>query len=112
VCEYARSRGYSVALDDVNTIEGARKLIGEVKPDFVKIDMKLSQRTSDARSRDIIRAIADMTHAAGGTAIAEGVESAENYQQLQPLGVDLFQGYYFSAPVPVEKAIGRGTGTR
>ncbi len=112
VCEYARSRGYSVALDDINTIEGARKLIGEIKPDFVKIDMKLSQHTDNARSRDIIRAITDMTHATGGTVVAEGVENAESYQQLQPLGVDLFQGYYFSAPVPVEKAIKRGTGTR
>ncbi|MCE2926642.1 MAG: EAL domain-containing protein [Rickettsiales bacterium] len=112
VCDYARSRGYSVALDDINTVEGARKLIGEVKPDFVKIDMGLAQRTEDSRSRDIIRAIADMTHAVGGTVIAEGVESAVNHQQLLPLGVDLFQGYHFSAPVPVEKAIKRGTGTR
>ncbi len=112
VCEYARSRGYSVALDDLNTIENARKLIGEIRPDFVKIDMGLAQRTEDARSRDIIRTIADMTHAVGGTVIAEGVESGDNHQQLLPLGVDLFQGYYFSAPVPVEKAMGRGTGTR
>lgn len=105
VCEYGRTRGYSIALDDINTLEGARKLITEIKPDFVKIDIQLASRVGEPRAREVIRQIAEMAHAMGGTVVGEGVESEENYQQLKTLGVDLFQGYHFSPPVPVEKAI-------
>jgi EAL domain-containing protein (putative c-di-GMP-specific phosphodiesterase class I) len=107
VCEYARSRGYSVALDDITTLEGARKLISEVRPDFVKLDMQLAGRVAEPRAKDVVQQVAALTHAAGGTVIGEGVETEENYHQLKELGVDLFQGYYFSAPVPVEKALRR-----
>jgi len=105
VCEYGRTRGYSIALDDINTLEGARKLISEIRPDFVKIDMQLARRTDEPRAREIIRQIADLAHNSGSTVVGEGIESEENYQQLKTLGVDLFQGYHFSPPVPVEKAM-------
>jgi EAL domain-containing protein (putative c-di-GMP-specific phosphodiesterase class I) len=105
VCEYGRSRGYSIALDDIGSIEGARKLVSEVRPNFVKIDMHLARRTGEPRAQEIIRQIVDLAHASGGTVIGEGIETEENHQQLKALGVDLFQGYLFSPPVPVEKAI-------
>ncbi len=109
VCEYGRSRGYSIALDDINTVESARRLVVEIRPDFVKIDMDLAQRTEDKRACDVIRNIVELVHGAGGTVIAEGVENKENHEQLKALGVDLFQGYHFSAPVPVEKALKRNS---
>ena len=44
------------------------------------------------------------------TVIAEGVETQEIHQALQLLGVDLFQGFLFSPPVPVDTALVRGSG--
>jgi EAL domain-containing protein (putative c-di-GMP-specific phosphodiesterase class I) len=111
VCEYARSRGYSIALDDIESLENARKLVSEVHPDFVKIDMKLARQVAEAPKRSTIRQIVELVHAAGGTVIAEGVETEEMHQQLKQLGVDLFQGYLFSPPMPVEAALARSTGT-
>jgi EAL domain-containing protein (putative c-di-GMP-specific phosphodiesterase class I) len=35
--------------------------------------------------------------------VAEGVESKEHFDELKKLGVDIFQGYYFSKPVPFEE---------
>jgi EAL domain-containing protein (putative c-di-GMP-specific phosphodiesterase class I) len=111
VCEYARSRGYSIALDDIESLDNARKLVSEVHPDFVKIDMKLARRTAEAAPRETVRQIVELVHAAGGLVIAEGVETEENHQLLRQLGVDLFQGYLFSPPMPVEAALQRNTGT-
>lgn len=107
VCEYGRTRGYSIALDDINTVENARKLVTEIRPDFVKIDMALAQRASEEGAANIISKIVQLVHENGGTVIGEGVEDAENFEQLKKLGVDLFQGYHFSAPVPVDRAIKR-----
>ena len=112
VCEYAASRGYSIALDDIASLESAHRLIGEVHPDFVKIDMKLARQVSDPAKREVIRQIVALVHAAGATVIAEGVETEEMHQQLRALGIDLFQGYLFSPPMPVEAALKRGTGTK
>ena len=113
VCEYARSRGMSVALDDIESLGGAQKLVPEIRPDFVKLDSKLTRKIAEDGRRDIIRMIVELTHESGGSVIAEGVETQEVYDQLVSLSVDLFQGYLFSAPMPVEaalhKAIGRFT---
>lgn len=111
VCDYARSRGYSIALDDMLSLESARKLIPEIRPDFIKIDMKLVHQIDEAGKREIIRSLVDMAHQAGGTVIAEGVETEAHFQALKQLGVDLFQGYLFSPPLPVEAALARSAGT-
>lgn len=105
VCEYGRSCGYSIALDDISTVESARRLVDEVRPDFVKIDMHLIHKVAESSKRNTIKAIVDVVHDAGGTVIAEGVESDEIYDALKKLGVNLFQGYLFSPPVPVEAAL-------
>ncbi|MBY0407955.1 MAG: EAL domain-containing protein [Rickettsiales bacterium] len=109
VCEYGRSRGYSVALDDVVSVEVAQRLVAEVKPDFLKIDMHLVRDIGNPNSRETIRVITEMVHAAGGTVIAEGVETEEIFDALKTLDVDLFQGYLFSAPEPVEMALKRSS---
>jgi EAL domain-containing protein (putative c-di-GMP-specific phosphodiesterase class I) len=103
VCEYGRSRGYSLALDDIESFESARKLLPEIRPDFVKIDMQLVHKMADADVRATIRQIVELAHTTGASVIGEGIEDDEMFQQLKTLGVDLFQGYYFSPPLPVEK---------
>ncbi len=107
VCEYGRSCGYSIALDDIESVKSMQRLFPEIKPDFVKIDMQLVSKVAQGESRDIIRQIVDMVHGSGATVIGEGVETDAVYQSLKLLGVDLFQGYLFSPPVPVEVALKR-----
>jgi EAL domain-containing protein (putative c-di-GMP-specific phosphodiesterase class I) len=102
VCDYCHAQGYSIALDDIESVEGAKKLVAEIRPDFVKIDMQLAHQAGDSGKRAQIKGIVDLTHAAGGTVIGEGIETEETYAHLRDLGVDLFQGYLFSPPVPVE----------
>jgi len=104
ICDYGRTRGYSIALDDITSLEGAQKLL-EIQPDFVKLDMKLVRKVAEPETRDIIRQIVELVHAIGATVIGEGIETEEIHQALRALGVDLFQGYLFSPPMPVEAAL-------
>ena len=101
VCDYARLQGYSIALDDITTVDSAKKLVGEIRPDFVKIDSQALGKLDAVPTRNAIRQIVELVHAIGSTIIAEGVETEEAYEQLKSLGVDLFQGYYFSPPAPI-----------
>lgn len=105
VCEYCRSKGYSIALDDVESLDGARKLVLEIRPDFVKLDMHLVHQAAEPGKRMMIKDIVEIAHQSGGTVIAEGIETEEMHAQLAELGVDLFQGYFFSPPVPVEEVL-------
>lgn len=109
VCEYARSRGMSIALDDIETLAGARKLVSELRPDFLKLDRKLTHRAAEAGPRDAIRQMVSLVHEHGGSVIAEGIETDEIRKELEPLGVDLYQGYLFSPPMPVEAALKQAT---
>jgi EAL domain-containing protein (putative c-di-GMP-specific phosphodiesterase class I) len=38
----------------------------------------------------------------GMTALTEGVESQDQFDALSKMGCNLFQGYYFSKPIPIE----------
>lgn len=109
ICDYARSKGYSVALDDIESVESARKLVSKVRPDFVKIDMQLIRSATEKNKSRTIHDIVELVHAHGGSVVAEGVETEEIYQHLKTLKVDLFQGFLFSPPVPVEAALKKNT---
>lgn len=102
VCEYARTQGYSIALDDITTVDSAKKLVNEIRPDFVKLDSQVLKDLDSVPTRNIIHQIVELVHATGSTVIAEGVETEDAYDKLKALGVDLFQGYYFSPPAPIE----------
>lgn len=104
VCDYARQQGYSVAIDDIVTVDNAKKLVSDIRPDFVKIDSHALGKLDSAATRSVISQIVELVHAVGSTIIAERVETEADYEQLKLLGVDLFQGYYFSPPAPITKS--------
>jgi EAL domain-containing protein (putative c-di-GMP-specific phosphodiesterase class I) len=47
----------------------------------------------------VARAVVDMARAMGLTCVAEGVETATQFQVLRRLGVDAYQGWYFSRAI-------------
>ena len=54
------------------------------------------------KSKIIISSIVKMAKALDMTVITEGVETKENVDFLNNLGVDIFQGYYYSKPLSIE----------
>lgn len=89
-CRTLRAAGFRLALDDVASSEGVpAELLREV--DVVKIDYSLVTRA------DMPPLIAKV-RASGRVALAEKVETAEDFEHARALGFDLFQGYYFARP--------------
>jgi len=58
----------------------------------------------DNADASIVHAVVSLGHALGLTVVAEGMETAEESDQVHALGCDLAQGYYFARPLPREQA--------
>lgn len=68
--------------------------------DTLKIDRSfIAQMGHDDESLEIIRAIMTLAHTLGMDAIAQGVETAQQLEQLRSLHCEYGQGYFFSRPV-------------
>lgn len=98
ITQYCRSQGYLVSLDDIESEHAARRILKEMRPDFIKLDMRLIRRAEEADAMDTINELVDMTRNSSCTLIAEGVETETIHQLLLETGISLFQGYLFSPP--------------
>lgn len=96
--EYKR-RGLVTAIDDFGAGHAGLNLLAEFQPDNLKMDMKLIRGIDQQRPRQVIvRNILNVADDLGIRVIAEGVETAEEFDTLRELGITLFQGYYFGRP--------------
>lgn len=100
--EYCRTRGFSLAVDDVMTAEELKHVMNELKPDFVKLDGRLTRNISEPRIASNVSAMLDIVHMHGATAVAEGVETQTQHQRLMEMGVGMFQGYLLGIPQRVQ----------
>ena len=99
VLGYYRQAGFGVALDDVGTGYSGLMMLADLNPDLVKIDRALVSRATDSKMhRGICRALCALAQESGKLALAEGVETIEQWQTLADMGADLFQGFLFGKP--------------
>lgn len=93
--------GFSLALDDFGTGWSSLSHLRHYSLDELKIDREFVQDILKSASPDaaIIEAVIDLSHKLKLRVVAEGIETPEQLHQLEALGCDLIQGYYFSPPV-------------
>ena len=100
-----RDLGVTVSVDDFGTGYTSLQALDRWPVDMLKIDKSFVDRlATDARSRRIAWGIIGLGHAFGLSVVAEGVETAEQLQELRALGCDVGQGYLFSPPQTGERA--------
>lgn len=104
VTDYCRSKGFAFALDDVESIENAKALVPQIKPDFVKLSRKLTSSYRRHEDMQLLNDIIDVSHKNGAVVLAEGIEDEDCYTKMQGMGVDMFQGYLFSPPGEISPA--------
>jgi EAL domain-containing protein (putative c-di-GMP-specific phosphodiesterase class I) len=69
----------------------------------VKIDKSFTRHVGlDPRSCSIIDALVGISRSRRMDLVAEGVETAAEWEALQHLGVRLFQGYLFAPPMEAD----------
>ncbi len=97
--------GVTLSLDDFGTDYSSLLRLQTLPVDELKIDRAfVSRLPGDAVAVGIVRAVVDLAHALGMPAIAEGVETEDEWRVLRSLGCDGAQGWYIAAPMPAEQA--------
>jgi EAL domain-containing protein (putative c-di-GMP-specific phosphodiesterase class I) len=96
-----RRLGVHIAIDDFGTGFASLSYLWRVPADVIKIDQSFVRRMDQERDATVlVKAMIDMAHSLGKTAVAEGVETAEQQSRLRRLGCDTVQGYLLSKPLP------------
>ena len=99
-----REAGMQVALDDFGTGYSSLAYLKKFDIDYIKIDQAFV-RSLVAGSSDmaLCEAIVVMAHKLGIKVVAEGIETAEQYELLKRMDCDYGQGYLISKPVPADQ---------
>ncbi len=66
---------------------------------ILKID-KIFIDNSSSVDFKIVNSIKNIAHILSMETVVEGVETEQQFNALSSVGCDLFQGYYFSRPLP------------
>ncbi|WP_239152045.1 putative bifunctional diguanylate cyclase/phosphodiesterase [Virgisporangium aurantiacum] len=91
--------GVRIALDDFGTGYSSLGLLQTVPVDILKVDKSFVDGIAVAGRESVIaRALIGVSTGLGLTAVAEGVETAEQANELYRMGYRYAQGYYFGRP--------------
>lgn len=94
-----RENGARLALDDFGTGFNGLNTLLELRPDTVKVDMKLVQKIeTDYDRQALMFGICSGGDKLGMRLIAEGVETPHAVAVLSASNIDLMQGFYFARP--------------
>ena len=96
-----RAFGIRIAMDDFGTGYSSLSYLRRFPFDKIKIDQSFVREMSTRPDCiKIVRSIAALGSSLGMTTTAEGVETPEQFAQLQAAGCDQVQGYHFGRPEP------------
>ena len=99
-----RRAGFIVEMDDFGSGYSSLNLLKDMPVDVLKIDMGfLTDKENTQRAKAIIGTIIKLSEDLDITSLTEGVETQQQFIQLSGMGCKLFQGYYFSKPLPVDE---------
>ena len=102
-----RRTGVEIALDDIGVGLSNYRMMLETQPNYFKIDrFFVSGAERDHYRRAVMESIAQLATKFGARVVAEGVETDSDLRVVTDLGINLFQGYFFSPPVAVQAADG------
>ena len=103
IMEEFLSYGFIVEMDDFGSGYSSLNMLKSLPVDVLKIDMNFLGKTDDEQKADtIVKNVINLAMELGMTALTEGVESIDQFDILSSMGCSLFQGYYFSKPIPLE----------
>lgn len=102
----ARALGVEVALDDFGVGYCNLACLHSMPAGLLKLDRSLVDSiATDARALAVLRAVIAIGQTLGYRLLAEGVETAEVFDQLVAMGCDEMQGYYLCRPVAADAVL-------
>ena len=103
--ERVRPAGVGIALDDVGADNRSLALMPFLRPDVVKLDLKLIQDAPTAKVARTVNAINAEAERTGALVLAEGIETDAHLFRAQAVGADLGQGWLFGRPGALPAAV-------
>lgn len=96
--------GIEFALDDFGTGHSNLNYIIEMPLDIIKFDMGMTQAYfENEKARYVMDAVINMARVMNLSIVFEGVETKEQYNEAERIGIDFIQGYYFAHPMPEQE---------
>jgi diguanylate cyclase (GGDEF)-like protein len=101
-----RALGVKLSMDDFGTGYSSLSLLKQLPVDELKIDKSfIDNITTRNEDRLMVLNIIDIAQNLGIKVVAEGIEQAEQSKLLLDLGCNLQQGYYYCAPVDLDRLV-------
>ena len=100
-------QGVRIAIDDFGTGFSSLGQLRNFPVDMLKVDRSFVQGVEhDAKDAAITANLVSLAHALGVTAIAEGIESDGQLNEVRAVGCDLAQGFLFARPASADQITG------
>ena len=104
VIKSLRDYGFKIEIDDFGSGYSSLNMLKDISADVLKIDMAFLRATeNEVKGQDILETIISLGGKLGMEVITEGVETEKQLLMLSEMGCHVFQGYYFSKPIPVDE---------
>lgn len=95
-----REFGWAIALDDVGADSLSLAFMPLLRPDVVKLDLRLVQERPGPAIAEIMNAVNAYAESTGALVLAEGIENGTHLTMARALGATLGQGWLFGRPGP------------
>lgn len=94
-----RRSGFQFALDDMGTGKTNLRLLADLEPTYIKMDISLTRGIADSvRKQALASYLLDLAEKSDAELIAEGVESQRDLETVVELGVEYAQGHLIGRP--------------
>ncbi|MGL5359639.1 MAG: EAL domain-containing protein [Shewanella sp.] len=103
VMKELQSKGITIAMDDFGSGYASFPHLLKYPFNKVKIDRSLLLDAKTHKGKEIYKLVSKLGQISQCTIVAEGVETAQEYDFIQHCGVDMVQGYYLAKPLPLAK---------
>ncbi len=98
-----KALGVKIALDDFGTGYSSLSYVKDMAFDIIKVGQSFVQDIVDSDyAKTFVRFIAEISETINAGVCIEGVETSEQCDLIEKLGISVIQGYYFGHPMPIK----------
>jgi EAL domain-containing protein (putative c-di-GMP-specific phosphodiesterase class I) len=99
--ERLRAQGIGIALDDVGVDRRSLALMPFLRPDVIKLDLRLTQDPPSEEIAAVHNAVSAHAERTGASVVAEGIETEEHAERARAMGASVGQGWLYGRPCPL-----------
>jgi EAL domain-containing protein (putative c-di-GMP-specific phosphodiesterase class I) len=103
--ERLRAQGIGIALDDVGADRRSLALMPFLRPDVIKLDLRLTQDPPSEEIAAVHNAVSAHAERTGASVVAEGIETQEHAERARAMGASVGQGWLYGRPGPLPSPV-------